>query len=216
MSLRNIFVAAAAFTAIATAASAAAPVVSLSNVGNPDALPAGQQLIADFNDAGNPTAVLLSGYSLSLNGATVGQNEGGSGYSGTLYGDSTHYLTIPGGASATLTSNRALSNFSLYMGSPDTFNSIRFIGDNYDFTLTGGQISEGYVGQSWDWGQRINFNFGGANVKQIVLMSGQNSFEVDNFAAAAVPEPASWALMIMGFGTAGAMIRRRRTADAVA
>jgi hypothetical protein len=26
-----------------------------------------------------------------------------------------------------------------------------------------------------------------------------------------VPEPATWALMIMGFGTAGAMLRRRRT-----
>lgn len=30
--------------------------------------------------------------------------------------------------------------------------------------------------------------------------------------AAAVPEPASWALMILGFGGMGAMIRRRRTA----
>ena len=29
-----------------------------------------------------------------------------------------------------------------------------------------------------------------------------------------VPEPASWALMIMGFGAAGAMMRRRRTAIA--
>ena len=29
-----------------------------------------------------------------------------------------------------------------------------------------------------------------------------------------VPEPASWALMIMGFGGMGAMMRRRRTATA--
>jgi hypothetical protein len=32
--------------------------------------------------------------------------------------------------------------------------------------------------------------------------------------AAAVPEPASWALMIGGFGMAGGMLRRRRTAVA--
>ena len=30
----------------------------------------------------------------------------------------------------------------------------------------------------------------------------------------AVPEPATWALMIMGFGLAGAGLRRRRTAIA--
>ncbi len=216
MQLRNTLFAAAAMMAVATAASAA-PVVTLSNIGDPNTLPAGQQLVADFNNPEDPTAVLLSGYSLTFAGATVGQGEGQSGYSGTLPGDASHYLTVPGGAKATLTSNRALTNFSLYMGSPDTYNSIRFIGDNgYDFTLSGAQISAGYVGQSWDWGQRINFNFGGANVKQIVLSSGSNSFEVDNFAVAAVPEPATWALMIMGFGSAGAMLRRRRTASAIA
>lgn len=32
----------------------------------------------------------------------------------------------------------------------------------------------------------------------------------DNLNAAAVPEPATWALMITGFGLAGAMLRRRR------
>lgn len=31
-----------------------------------------------------------------------------------------------------------------------------------------------------------------------------------SFAVAAVPEPATWAVMIMGFGMAGAMLRRRR------
>ena len=33
---------------------------------------------------------------------------------------------------------------------------------------------------------------------------------------AGVPEPASWALMIGGFGLAGATLRRRRTASALA
>lgn len=39
-----------------------------------------------------------------------------------------------------------------------------------------------------------------------------NDFGVDNISLTAVPEPASWALMIMGFGSAGAMLRRRRLA----
>jgi hypothetical protein len=37
-----------------------------------------------------------------------------------------------------------------------------------------------------------------------------------NTDAPGVPEPASWALMISGFGLAGAMLRRRRAANAVA
>lgn len=218
LALRSLLAGAAlaAMTAVAAPASAAAPVVTLSNLGDPDTMLAGQQLVADFNDAGDPTAVLLPGFSLTLNGATVGVCEGCSGYSGTLYNDPTHYLTIPGAKSAELTSTRLLSSFSLYMGSPDTYNSIRFIGDNYDYTLSGGQLTEGYVGQSWGWGQRINFDFGGANVNRIVLSSSGNSFEVDNFAAGAVPEPSTWALSIMGFGLLGAALRRRRTAAAFA
>jgi hypothetical protein len=216
MRIRSTLLLAAAALAMATAA-AAAPVVSLSNVGDPNTLPIGQQLVADFNDAANPEGVLLFGFDLDLLGATVGVKEGASGYSGTLPNDPTHYLTVPGGATAILSSIRALTSFSLYMGSPDTYNSIRFIGDNgYDFTLTGAQISDGYVGQSWGWGTRINFDFGGANVKQVVLKSARNSFEADNFAAGVVPEPATWALMISGFGGAGAMLRRRRTASALA
>jgi hypothetical protein len=217
MRIRNTLFLAAAAMAMATAASAAAPVVSLSNVGDPNTLPIGQQLVADFNDAANPEGVLQFGFDLDLLGATVGVNEGASGYSGNLPNDPTHYLTVPGGATAILSSIRALTSFSLYMGSPDTYNSIRFIGDNgYDFTLTGAQISDGYVGQSWGWGTRINFDFGGANVKQVVLKSARNSFESDNFAAGVVPEPATWALMLSGFGGAGAMLRRRRTASALA
>jgi hypothetical protein len=37
---------------------------------------------------------------------------------------------------------------------------------------------------------------------------------LSNIAVAAVPEPGSWALMIAGFGGAGAMLRRRRAAFA--
>lgn len=37
---------------------------------------------------------------------------------------------------------------------------------------------------------------------------------LDNVSIAAIPEPGTWALMIMGFGGAGAMLRRRRLAVA--
>lgn len=213
MQLRTLLAAAVAVAALAGPAAAAVN-VSVTSYGNPTALPTGQVLVADFNDAGNPEATLLGGYTLELNGATVGVNEGGSGYSGTLPNNNTHYLTIPGFTSATLTATKGIKAFSLYMGSPDSYNSIRFIGDGFDQTLSGGQLSGGNVGQQWSWGARVNYDFGGAKVTKVILSSTQNSFESDNFAVAAVPEPATWAMMIMGFGAAGAMIRRRQFAAA--
>jgi len=211
MRIKSLLIATVAAAAFAGQA-AAAVTVSVVGFFDPNLLPSGQVLVADFNDALNPEATLLGGYSLDLDGATVGVNEGGSGYSGTLPNDPTHYLTVPGGATATLTSLSGFKAFSLYMGSPDTYNSIRFIGDGFDHTLSGGQMTEGNTGQEWSWGARVNFDFGGAVVKQVVLSSSSNSFEVDNFAVAAVPEPATWAMMIMGFGAAGAILRRRQLA----
>jgi hypothetical protein len=41
---------------------------------------------------------------------------------------------------------------------------------------------------------------------------GLRNFSTSVAAPSAVPEPATWAMMIIGFGTAGAMIRRRQTA----
>jgi hypothetical protein len=202
--------AALASVLVAAPALAAGPIVTLSSYGDPNTLVSGQEMIADFNDPLHPDAVLDAGFSLLLNGATVGVNEGGSGYSGTLYNDPTTYLTIPGGATVDLFSTQGLKSFSLYMGSPDTYNSIRFIGVDYDVTLPGNLMTLGDTNASWQWGKRVNFDFGGAQVSHIVLSSGQNSFELDNIAGNAVPEPATWLMMIMGFGGMGAMLRRRR------
>ena len=218
----NPFRALLAAAALAAATPAAAAVsVTLTNQGDPNTLPAGQVLIADFNDALHPTAVLVDGVTLTLSGATVGFHEGYSGYSGTLPNDPTHYLTVPGGKSATFESTRALSMFSLFMGSPDTYNWVEFFGDGgYHEILSGSSMFLGDTNQSWSWGKRVNFDFGGYNVNKIVLSSTGNSFEVDNaagtFQPGAVPEPATWAMMIMGFGAIGATIRRRRVSASLA
>ena len=39
---------------------------------------------------------------------------------------------------------------------------------------------------------------------------GLDTGYLDNVLIQSVPEPAAWALMIVGFGSAGAMLRRRR------
>ena len=102
------------------------------------------------------------------------------------------------------------------MGSADTYNSIRFKGDNgFDVTLNGGQFTRRLRGpELGSWGKRVNFDFGNDRVTEVILSSTGNSFEVDSFAVTkgAVPEPATWAMMIMGFGVAGALLRRRQYA----
>jgi hypothetical protein len=46
------------------------------------------------------------------------------------------------------------------------------------------------------------------------LTSSQNAFEIDNLSVAGVPEPASWAMMLAGFGMIGGALRRRSSAVA--
>ncbi len=57
-------------------------------------------------------------------------------------------------------------------------------------------------------------------INPLVLTAGSNQSSIGKLtatvAAAAVPEPASWALLIAGFGGVGAMLRRRRGLPALA
>ena len=211
----------AASLAIAAPASAAAPIITLSNQSDPTTMLAGQHLIADFNEGasypGNvqsPYPTVDPNFSLSLGGATVGYQEGMGGYSGTLFGDPTPYLTVIPGTTVTLTAlSGYLTSFSFYMGSPDTYNSIHLHGLNgYDQVVSGSTLVTNDTNQQWSWGKRVNLDFGGAQVTSIDFNSTSYSFEVDNFAGAAggVPEPATWGLIILGFGAMGAVLRRRR------
>jgi hypothetical protein len=56
---------------------------------------------------------------------------------------------------------------------------------------------------------RVYFNFGGQKVYDVLFTSSGNSFEFDNIAAS-VPEPSTWAMMLVGFGGLGAAMRSSR------
>lgn len=66
----------------------------------------------------------------------------------------------------------------------------------------------------------FSWNSGAAGSATLRLVDGNgdwtgNDFAVDDLRfGGGVPEPATWAMMILGFGAAGAMIRRRRLAAA--
>jgi hypothetical protein len=138
-------------------------------------------------------------------------------------GDTSYYETVLTGGSATLTSLKGMTQFSFYMGSPDTYNdvTITVVGvDGKSQMLVGPQIwcptnpvpgSLCYQGGGDQTvGYTVTYSFSPDAVKSIQFTSTGNSFEFDTLAGTSVPEPASWALMIVGFGAAGSLLRSRR------
>ena len=132
----------------------------------------------------------------------------------------TPYLSVLGGGIANISLGGLFTGLQFDWGSIDSYNTLTIHstggdlivvpGSNFPNQANGDQFAPGTNGRFTIAGNA------GERFTGITLASGQNSFEVDNLAVGGVPEPASWAMMIIGFGAAGSVIRRRRTAAAVA
>ena len=108
-----------------------------------------------------------------------------------------------------------LLSLSFDLGSLDPTNLIQFYGPSgLVASFTGTQLA--FPGTATGSGTdpnanaRFFFDFGATPVNRVVFTSGQNSFEFDNIAAAVVPEPGTWAMLIAGFALVGLSMRRRR------
>jgi hypothetical protein len=109
------------------------------------------------------------------------------------------------------------STFGFYWGSIDPSNDIKFynsantlVGDingNNPILLASLQNS----GNQFDYlaNRYVQFTDAGGTFDRVVITSGQNSFEFTNVNA--VPEPATWAMMILGFFGVGFMAYRRKS-----
>lgn len=119
-----------------------------------------------------------------------------------------------------------LVSLSFIWGSIDTYNSLHFtdaagnllVGSQYNFT--GSQIAAlvpaPAAGSQNSNAQNpiVTFLFSGLDqtlVGGFRMSSTQNAFEIDNIAVNAVPEPSTWAMMLLGFGAIGFAIRRRKS-----
>ena len=170
------------------------------------ALPSGEHLVTDFStSAGLTGGALVTG--------TVSGQYAAPAFSATTF-DTAQYLDVPGGQSATLTL-APVKELSIYLGSLDAYNTLTFGGPG-GTTYTGSQLgaisgaANGNQSAS-DTNGRFTFTFS-APVTSITFSSSQNAFEVADVAA--VPEPASWAFMLLGAGVLGGGLRasRRRAA----
>ena len=217
--------AAVALGLVATSASAAVVAIQ-TQVGNVNTQ--GLHLITDFNsnaEKGGAITDLASGFTFTQDpgGVLSYTRDGGlgldSGVSAPPPADNNvpgaFYETVQGGGTATLTSLNGISQFSFYMGSPDDFNHIHltFNGSEGPQTLNGTAIWGGSPAGNGDQsaGFTVTYYFAPNTVNSITFTSDQNAFEFDTLRGG-VPEPASWGLMILGFGAAGSMLRRRKAA----
>ena len=84
------------------------------------------------------------------------------------------------------------------------------------FGVGGNLIGSVSVSEGTVFGQGATLSLSLAGIQSVRISSNSGTVGFDNFEfgdlTAVVPEPASWAMMIAGFGLAGAAARRRRPA----
>ncbi len=138
------------------------------------------------------------------------------GQAAALPGNNTSQIAVRGSdRAAILAVDSLVSSFSFDWGSVDRYNSINIFTSTGDFTVTGGDLPPANGDQS-SFGTNFRFTaqFDAPTfLEDIQFVSTRNSFEFDNVSIAAVPEPATWAFMILGFGAIGGAMRRQRKAN---
>lgn len=139
------------------------------------------------------------------------QPAGSSGNYFTTSYDGSGYPT----ATSTFTSSQVYSSFSLLWGSIDAYNTINFFLNGVNVGSFSGATA-GIIGAPAPFG---NQESGASNryvsftglYDTVSFGSTQAAFEVDNLTfAGAVPEPATWAMMMLGFAGVGFMAYRRK------
>jgi PEP-CTERM motif len=213
MRMLTKLVMAAAVLAVSGTASQAAINLTTTNGAGAVSAPSALTLVTNFNTS-PISSTIASGFSFS--GGTLETGTSASTYVAPAF-DTTQYLAVLGNRTATLAYSGpgSIEDLSLYIGSLDSYNKITFYGtgafSGAGESLLGSQLVTDPMGSPTDANdnQRFNFTFTGGAVNEVVFYSGFNSLEFDNIAAA-VPEPATWAMMIVGLGFIGFMLRNNR------
>lgn len=166
------------------------------------------------NFGGSPITGTLTGFELGNS-----QSYGGIGYFyGGAFG-SEQYGIVHGDATLKLSS--AVTYFGLWAAALDSNNTIELLNGttslgSFNLVNTIGALSSDYFGNpnnGQDGGEKFAFvNFLSTTpFDTIEFHQTGGGFEFDNLTVGgAVPEPASWAMMLAGFGAVGAAMRTRK------
>jgi hypothetical protein len=131
----------------------------------------------------------------------------------------TQYLAVGAGSSYTINFNSPVQFFSFLLGSLDTYNTLTLtFANNGGTSILNGAAIVGKNNSDFTFNSngnsavagRVTYDANGGNgITSATFSSSQAAFEFDAIATA-VPEPATWGLMILGVGFAGAQLRTRR------
>ena len=112
-----------------------------------------------------------------------------------------------------LSSFGAIGEISFLWGSIDTYNVLEVLGPASVLLTSFTGSSLGITPDSLTT-RLVTLSFTDADIDAVTslrLSSGINAFETDNYSIRPpVPEPATWAMMLLGFGAVGLSFRRRR------
>jgi hypothetical protein len=144
-----------------------------------------------------------------------------AGISATPANDASNYMSILGGQYETLTFGGATkTSFGLYWGSIDAYNEVQFFSGNsatpfasYSGSTLGAVPPVGSNGDQFNQSTlstNAYIKFTGLSFDKVILSSSGNSFEFDNIHVGGVPEPSTWAMLILGFASVGFLAYRRR------
>lgn len=116
------------------------------------------------------------------------------------------------GQPATLAFTTPVNFLSFAIGSPDTYNLLTIVTNMGSQTFTAAMLglptdgNQGFTGF-------VNFTgVAGDLIKSVTFTNSPsiNAFETASFSVTAVPEPGTWAMMLLGFAGMGAAMRRSR------
>ncbi|MES2289973.1 MAG: PEPxxWA-CTERM sorting domain-containing protein [Pseudomonadota bacterium] len=187
-------------------------------------------LIITYDDgaAALPTGLsIIENFDSYANGAALPGGTGAFAYTSTQpniaarpnFNSTGGFGAVLGTAGSTWTINFAAKNaFSFDLGSLDTFNVLTLLyADGTSQILNGAQIALGATAD----GNQVLASSNGRVIYRVTdatplivgarFQSTGYSFEFDNLATGnIVPEPSTWAMMVLGFGIVGRAMRRRR------
>ena len=190
--------------------------------------PASAAVVGSLAPASAGNLLTLSGTGLSNGGSSVATLSGGTVYmgdrpfadqpAGSIFGGTFLAAGPTSGNTATLTFSVATSFLSFLWGSPDLYNSLVInsttggVAGNQTFTAAG--LGFPSTNGSQATSQYVRFQgVAGTTINSVSFTNvpSTDAFESANFSIAAVPEPATWALMLVGFGGVGFAMRRRKS-----